>query len=157
MSAMTRPALYSLLAALALAACGGSSSEPREPATATTAAASTSVQAQCEAFFARARECSEPYIGALVDVRIELDRPPGVADQARTEGRDALVAKAMEEWATDSQPENVSAMCEESAAKMPPEQSAAMMTGAQRCMAEAACDAFATCSKDLHRTMLGPH
>lgn len=157
MLAMIRALSVSLLAALSFTACGGSSAKPQAPATGTASAASTAVQAKCEAFFARARECTEPYIGALVDVRVELDNPPGVADRARDEGRDALVAAAMEEWATDSQPENVSAMCAQSEAKMPPEQTATMMAGAERCMAESACDAFATCSKDLHRMMLAPH
>jgi hypothetical protein len=144
-------ASLSLLAALSLAACGGGSASSPDPAATARPAA---LQAQCEAFFARARTCSEPYVAGLVDVRIELDRPPGIADRARAEGREPLVAQAMEEWETDSQPENVTRMCAGSMTNMPAEQTQAMSAAAERCMAETACDAFATCAADMHRTMI---
>ena len=151
MTSTITPVRFSLVLALALAACGGTSASPAAPT-----GAAPSVQARCEAFFARARTCSEPYIAGLVDVRVELDNPPGVAARADAEGKDAIVTQAMAEWATDSQPENVTRMCTETVAQVPPEQVSAMMAGAERCLAEAECDAFATCAKDLHRMMLAP-
>ena len=147
--------------ALALAACGGSSSSsPSSPASATaskTAAAAGDAQARCQAFFARARECSQAYIDNLVDLRIEVDNPPGIAAEAQGGGRDALVAKALEEWATDSQPENTARTCADAIARMPPEHVEGMLAQSEQCMAPADCDAFGACSKELQRPMITPH
>lgn len=156
MLATIRPGSIFIVAVLALAACGGSEGDAREPTTAT-AVTAVPLQARCEAFFARARECSEPYIKALVDVRVELDSPPGIAERASADGKDGMYAQAMTEWETDSQPAAVTAMCEQSLASVTPEQSAAMGAGAERCLAETSCEAFSTCSQDMHRMMLaGP-
>ena len=143
---------------LALAACGGSSSSSPAPATASkTAASAGDTQARCQAFFARARECSQAYIDNLVDLRIEVDNPPGIAAEAQGGGRDALVAKALEEWATDSQPENTARTCADAIARMPPEHVEGMLAQSEQCMAPADCDAFGACSKELQRPMITPH
>ena len=115
------------------------------------------MQQECEALFARAHECSGPYIEGLVGVRIELDKPPGIAAEAEAGGKEALVAKAREEWEHDSQPAEVANLCARTVASVPPEQIEAMRGQAQQCMAAADCDAFATCANEMHRARLaGP-
>ncbi|MBK9035301.1 MAG: hypothetical protein IPL61_29285 [Myxococcales bacterium] len=153
--------LSTLLAPLALAACGGADAAPA-PRTGATPAASAPVDAaalaQCEAFFARARTCTDDYIPALVDVRIELDKPAGIAAEAQQPGgRDGIVAQAKTEWADDSQPAAVTAMCTQVLGSMPTTQYDAMRAQAEACMAASDCAAFSTCSMDMHRGMIGGH
>ena len=151
--------LSTLLAPLALAACGGADASPA-PRPSATPAASTPVDpaalAQCEAFFARARACTDDYIPSLVDVRIELDKPAGIAAEAQQPGgRDTIIAQAMTEWANDSQPAAVTALCNRVLGSMQPGQYDGMQAQAEACMATTDCAAFATCTKDLNRQMIG--
>jgi hypothetical protein len=139
-----------LLAALSsLAACGGSSERPAQPA-----ARELTLQEGCEAFFARARECREPYVDQLVGVRIELDKPAGIAAKAEAEGKAALVAQAQEEFEVDSQPAAVHELCTRVVAQVPPEQVDAMRAQGEHCMSMADCDGFAACSVDINRSRI---
>jgi hypothetical protein len=151
--------LSTLLAPLALAACGGADASPAPRTSATPAAsapADPALLAQCEAFFARARTCTDDYIPALVDVRIELDKPAGIAAEAQQPGgRDSVIAQAKTEWANDSQPAAVTAMCNQVIASMPTGQYDGMRAQAETCMAATDCAAFSTCTIDLHRAMIG--
>lgn len=142
-------ALVAGLSSLVLAACGGSSERPAQPA-----AKELTLQEGCEAFFARARECRDPYLDQLVSVRIELDKPAGIAAKADAEGKEALVAKAHEEFEVDSAPAAVHELCTQIAASVPPEQVDAMRAEGERCMSIADCDGFATCSADLNRARI---
>ena len=146
--------LSALLAPLALVACGGADAAPAPrtgTAPAATAAPDPVVVAACETFFARQRTCTDQFIPALVDLRIELDKPVGIAEAARIEGRDAIIAQAMAEWADDSQPAAVTATCAQIAGSMPPAQLEGMRAGAEACMALADCGEFATCAIELQR------
>lgn len=145
-------ALALALAPIALAACGGAeASSPAPTSTPAAAEGDPDAVAACETFMARARDCTDDYIPALVDLRIELDLPAGIADFARTDGRDAVIAKAMEEWATDSQPAALAANCQRVTTSMPAEQRDAMAPAAAACLAQTACDAYATCAIELMR------
>lgn len=148
--------LSALLAPLALAACGGAdaSPAPRTGATPTSTAPDAETQAQCEAFFTRARACTDAYIPALVDLRISLDKPAGIAAEGATpDGRASLIEQAKGEWANDSQPANIASMCANVTAKTPADKLAGLRAKATECLAASACDAFATCSMDLQRAV----
>lgn len=148
-----RTALLLLLAApLALAACGGA--EASSPAPSTKAAATSpdpAVVSACEAFMARARDCTDSYIPALVDLRTELDVPAGIAESVRTEGRDAIIAQAMTEWADDSQPAALTATCQRVASSIPADQLEAMRAGGEACLAKTTCEEYSVCAIELQR------
>jgi hypothetical protein len=144
---MKRPSLAAALSALVLAACGGSD-QPAKTGGTTTAKMSSGddSHALCVQFFQRQRECTDTYIPALVAMRVELDKPPGIAQTDQEIGRDALVAKAMEEWASDSTDEAISATCEKILADEP---SQAEIEQGRSCMAADACQPFVDCALDL--------
>ncbi|MEZ4398648.1 MAG: hypothetical protein R3B06_01420 [Kofleriaceae bacterium] len=147
-----------MLAPLALAACGGAEAAPPPSAPAAAAATSTGappgIAAGCETFLTRAKTCTSAYIPALVDLRIELDRPAGIAEFAATDGRDAVIAQAMTEWADDSQPAAITATCAQVSASLPADQVEPMRVAAERCMAMTDCAAFSACAMELQRPRL---
>src|SRR4051812_46532000 len=53
----------------------------------------------CVAMLERARTCTDDYLAMLVDVRVRLDHPAGIAAMDRDRGRKSLLAEAHEEWA----------------------------------------------------------
>jgi hypothetical protein len=153
-----------------LLACGGSA----EPATTTTPAAAPATDdaaepaaggvdgvdavAECVRVFTRQRDCTAEFIPALVSWRVELDNPAGIAARDAAEGRDALVAVALEEWAEDSTDEALAATCAEIVASIPPEQLTGMLATATGCLEHAECGAFVDCMAPLHRQQLAaPH
>lgn len=146
---------FAMLSLLALAACAGAEAEPKTSASPSSAAPPADFVAQCEVFFTRARACTDSYIPALVDLRIELDKPAGIAEAARTEGRDAIIAQAMEEWSQDSQPAAITALCNQLASTMPqqvpPAELEASRAEAERCMALSDCGEYSTCAMGLQR------
>ena len=111
---MMRLAL-ALALTLALAPLAGCASETAQAKPAPVAAQKTSTaddpKAVCVATMTKARECTDDYIPALVDARAQADVPPGIADQVKKD-RDAVIAQAKQEWATDSKDENIAAMCD---------------------------------------------
>jgi hypothetical protein len=142
-----------LLALGGLTACGGA--EAAEPAQPTKAqASSTAVEQGCQRFFTRARECTGPYIDALVGLRIELDRPAGIAARAAAEGKPALVELALAEWAEDSKSGAIEATCQQVVATIPPEQLDGLAAGAEQCLALTDCEAFSTCAIALQRPQM---
>lgn len=150
---MTRVLVLSLLSA-ALAACAGAEAEPKTGASPSSTTPPPSAVQQCEAFFTRAAACTDTYLPALVDLRIELDKPAGIAAHAQSEGRDAVLAKAQEEWAADSQPAAITANCERAVSSVPPERVEQMRGQVESCTAAADCAAFATCSTQIQRAMM---
>jgi hypothetical protein len=144
-----------LLISTYLAACGGPStpkttSEPEpEPA----AISRDDVRAGCATMFARQRECTDTFIPALVGWRVELDVPAGVAARDREEGRDALVAEAMAEWAQVDDAA-VEVICGDIAASIPEDQLGGMMELGERCLAEPSCDGFVACVEPAQRQRL---
>jgi hypothetical protein len=137
---------------ITLVACGGKPDAPTTPAAAEDEpAASDPALAACTAMLTRARGC-DGYLPALVDMRIELDQPGGIAARAAEPGgRDALLAEAQTEWATDSTDANIQVSCTRLVADVPPE----AVTEAERCNATASCDEFVPCSIALMRGVHG--
>lgn len=147
---IVRITLASLLAAT-LAACAGAEAEPKTGASPTSTTPNTNVVEACQAFFAKARTCTDAYIPALVDLRIELDKPAGITAAAQSEGRDSIINQAKTEWAEDSQPAAVTAMCQNIAAKVPAAEIEAMRDDAEACMAKTDCGEFSTCAIAIQR------
>lgn len=141
------------------AACGGAGADQAQDTTpGQTAAAGGDTEAVCRDSFARQRTCTDDYIPALVDARIELDLPAGIAAEGKKEGgRDALIAKAKEEWSEDSKPEAVAARCKDMDGKMPAEQKAELKDALTKCLAITDCKAYVECVMPITKKMLsGP-
>lgn len=143
-------------------ACGGTETAPDEPTrgdgtgTGTEAASpapSDGLYDACKAVMEKSRACTDDYIPALVDMRIELDLPAGTKADAETEGRDALIAKAMEEWKGDSTDEAFEKQCTNVNDKMPAEHREKSITVSNECAAKDACSDFVACIMPLQKEM----
>jgi len=142
---MKRPSIAIALFATVIAACGGSEPAKKTDTTQKMSSGDDS-HALCMSFFQRQRECTDVYIPALVAARVEADKPAGIAQEDQANGRDALVAKANEEWAQDSTDEAIGAMCDKI---MTSEPAQADIEQGRSCMAEQTCEAFVPCAIDL--------
>jgi len=140
---------------LAVAACGGSSPPPAKPAAQPTAhTAADELVPMCQRLFARKETCADDYLPLLLDVRIELNAPPGLGDEVKAKGRDAVLAIAHTELAADTQPDKVAATCEhgiEQAKQGPPERMDQLYAKGGECEAAADCKAFSTCVVEIDR------
>lgn len=147
--------VYSFALFLTVAACGGSSPPPAKASPPPSSEAAAPVAADpipmCKRIFARKETCADDYLPALLDVRVELNMPPGIGDRVKTEGRDAILAIAHTELARDTEPSKVAALCESTAAKMPPERVDQLLEHGGRCEAAADCKAFSTCVVEIDR------
>jgi hypothetical protein len=135
---------HTLLAlSLTLAACGPSTSNPKGSTGLAPAVAAADAKAGCVKLREKQRSCTADFIPALVDMRVKIDLPPGIAAAARTDGRDALVAKAHEEWKNDSTDASIAAMCEKM--PMPPGVTPAQRAAVAKCLSAPDCKAFVGC------------
>jgi hypothetical protein len=123
-----------------LAACGGAEPPAKQPAS-----ASDDPLSVCVTAFERQRECTDIFIPALVAARVEHDKPPGIAATDTADGREALVAKAHEEWKVDSTDENIAANCQKMSTEIPPDVAAQLTEQVQGCLAADGCQAFVDC------------
>lgn len=108
----------------------------------------------CKRIFARKETCADDYLPVLLDLRVELNKPPGIADEVKAKGRDAVLAIAHTELASDTQPDKVAATCDGAAgqlAKAPPEQASQLLDQGAKCEATTDCKAFATCVIEIDR------
>jgi hypothetical protein len=126
---------------LVLAACGPATPPPKTGSG--PAVGAVDAKAGCVKLRQQQRACTADFIPALVDSRIKVDVPPGIAAAAKTDGRDAIIAKAMEEWKSDSTDEAIAAMCEKM--PMPPNATAAQKEAVGKCLAVTECKAFVGC------------
>lgn len=130
-----------------LSACAGAETGGGEPATGGSAEG-LAVQALCTSNLERQRQCTDTFLPALVELRISLDKPAGIAETAREEGREVLIATAHEEWKEDSTDAAISRTCAQVASH--PE--AAKMTGPMRdCLDRASCEDYVPCAVELLR------
>lgn len=127
----------------ASAACAGAESSNDKSSASPALSEATQAQALCVQSFQRQRECTEVFLPALVDARVRFNKPDGIAEMDKKEGRAALVAQAREEWKTDSTDEVIADTCtgmvEHGA--LNDEMGAAVKT----CLAAASCDEFVPC------------
>ncbi len=92
----------------------------------------------CVDVLTRAKACTNVYIPALVDARARHDWPAGIADAVKQD-RDGVIAQAMQEWATDSQPDHIAQACSAHAV------SADDAEAARACLAKSDCGEFTAC------------
>mgnify|MGYP001547799076 CR=1 FL=1 len=102
---------------VAVAACGGAPPEPEKPAPPPQPAAHSAAELvpMCQRIFARKATCADDYLPVLLDLRVELNMTPGIGDQVKSQGRDAVLAIAHTELARDTEPAKVAALCENAA------------------------------------------
>jgi hypothetical protein len=140
---------------LAVAACGGSSPPPSQgPAPQTAAPTADDLVPMCKRIFARKQTCADDYLPVLLDLRVELDKPPGIGDEVKAKGRDAVLAIAHTELARDTQPDKVAATCDGAVAQMakaPPERTSQLLEQGGKCEAAADCKAFSMCVVEIDR------
>ncbi len=158
-------------AALFLVACGSSEPAPAQPTAApapaadqTAAPAPAEAQAApaasgdpaetCRQGMTRMRECTDVFIPSLVGLRVELDVPAGIAAEDKAKGRDALVAKAKEEWKADSTDEEIANQCGQMVGSMPADQLSQMVNAVKACMAKVSCEEFVSCIEPIQRQHL---
>ena len=143
-----------LAAAACLAACGGAGADQAKETTPGQTAGGD-MEATCRDSFAKQRTCTDDFIPMLVDARISLDLPAGIAAEGKKEGgRDALITKAKEEWANDSAPEAVAKQCSGMSGKMSAEQKTELMETHTKCLAIADCKAYVECVAPITKKML---
>lgn len=102
-------------------------------------------KSSCVAVSQRQRECTDSFIPELVDARIRLDLPEGIAKRAKTEGRDAIIAEALSEWSSSSLDEAIEFNCEELVESTDPEELEPILVGGEDCLGESDCAVFAEC------------
>lgn len=144
-SSLLVSALVSVVA-LAGAACSASEAAapaPTTPATAQAQPASTDAKATCVQVFTRNRTCTAQYIPALVDLRAKHDVPAGIAAEVAAD-RDAVIAQANAEWATESTDAAIDATCTKIAAGLTAAEQADF-GGVGACLAQADCGAYTAC------------
>lgn len=145
---------YSLALILAVAACGGSSPEPEKPSPQPAARTAADVVPMCKRIFARKAACADDYLPVLLDLRVELNLPPGIGDQVKSQGRDAVLAIAHTELARDTEPAKVAALCQTAATNAtnaPPERLDGLLEQGDRCEATTDCKAFSVCVVAIDR------
>ena len=107
---MSRFALLPL-SLLVYTACASSEAAPSQTAKAQPASSTGDYQSVCVDSMTRNRTCTDDYIPALVDSRARMDKPAGIAEAVKTD-RAGVIAKAKEEWASDSTDENIARNCQ---------------------------------------------
>jgi hypothetical protein len=140
----------SSLSAGLIAGCSGVDSSVQEESSGATLAPAEA-EAVCVASFKRQRECGDTFLPALVDLRVRLDKPAGIAEADRTEGRAALLATAQEEWRNDSTDEAIASTCSNMVTRG---RGAAMAGPMKSCLAASACAEFVPCQIDLMEAKL---
>ncbi len=115
----------------------------------------------CQRYYVRERTCSAEFLSALIDVRAELDMPPGTADEVKTMGHDAVVALARPDWERDSQQPRIDAICTAIATRTPAARVDRLLAEGEACAATTGCTTFARCAVATQRSYIasgaGPH
>ncbi|MDC3959272.1 hypothetical protein [Polyangium jinanense] len=141
----------SFILVLLLAACGGSSSPP--PATSDTRTIAD-LGPMCHRYYARQATCTDDYLSAVLDLRIELDMPKGIGERVKTEGRDVVLKESRVQWESDMEPAKIDAMCNAMATRTPADQLDRLLKQGDACEAAADCKAFATCAVGTERSYI---
>ncbi|MBN2493164.1 MAG: hypothetical protein JXR96_01130 [Deltaproteobacteria bacterium] len=102
------------------------------------------------AVLAKEEECSDSFLSALVDLRIDLDLPQGTAARAARDGSAGLVAEARRKFANYAAEPARRDTCEKTATNISP----LYEEMAEKCLGAQPCDAFATCVMPTYKTMM---
>lgn len=111
----------------------------------------------CQRIFARKATCADDYLPVLLDLRIELNLPPGIGDRVKEQGRDAILALAHTELARDTEPSKVTALCEtakSNASKAPSGRLGQLIELGAKCEAATDCKAFSACVVMIDRAFI---
>ena len=137
-------AFLPLCLSLATAACSTTDAAPApvSPPKAQRASSDDFMQL-CTEVMTRNRTCTDTYIPALVDARAKYDKPPGIADKVRAD-RDGIIARAKEEWASDSTDDAIRETCTQIMAHLT-DDDRADAPKAHECLALSDCGAYTTC------------
>lgn len=119
------------------------------PARAVPASAHRGFEQACAETMKRQRACTDVFIPMLVDARIRLDAPKGVASAAAKQGKQAMVDVALKEWQRDSTDAAITQTCKSVAASVPEMAKSGVQQTMTKCLAESACTAFSTCIMPL--------
>jgi hypothetical protein len=130
-----------LIAALQGAVWSCAEVPAEKPSASSSSGAVHSALETCVASFSRQRDCTDAFIPALVDLRVRTDVPAGIAETARTGGRDALIAEAHDEWKKDSSDEAINDTCSRMAGRV----DEAMLRSMSACLSHASCAEFVPC------------
>ena len=141
---------YVLLVTLTIS-CGGSQPAPAPAPAAHTAA---DLGPLCRAHYAHEQTCADAYLSALLDLRVELNQPPGIGDEVKTKGKPAVLELARVEFQRDTAPDKVEAICNAMAAKTPPEQVEPLFKDGTHCAAMTDCKQFASCAVATERSYI---
>jgi len=116
------------------------------------------MRATCALEIERQIACVEQYIPMIVDVRIKLDLPAGMAARGKDEaGRQALLVEAREEFPEHYSRDKIPAICERRQAmaeQMPPELLAELNALGPDCHTAPDCAAFARCTAPVVERIL---
>lgn len=161
---MKTTAIASTILTALIAACGASEpADTSEPAAAAVPSPTPAVapsgadhHESCRKMFVRQRECGEEFLPALVDLRVRLDVPAGIAEADRDQGRQALLATARREWAADSTDEAIAARCDQIVADNPPETLEALEPRSGECLAHDSCQPFVDCALEIIEGQMAP-
>jgi len=136
---------------LVLAACGGAKPAPA-PASAAHSAAD--LGPLCRAHYAHEQTCADDYLSALIDLRVELNQPPGIADEVKIKGKPATLELARAEFQQDTAPAKVDAICNAMATKTPAAQVGPLFKDGTHCAEMTDCKQFASCAVATERTYI---
>lgn len=117
-----------------LSACAASEAASTPP---TAQPQSGSPTNACVQVMDRARECTDQFLPALVDARARQDIPAGIAASV-AQDRNAVIAEARTEWASDSTDDGIAKTCQRPVND--PDGGTA-----SKCLAAASCDAYVAC------------
>jgi len=164
-----RPALASgtclvlplaVIAAAALSGCTTSRTCPAAPARPpATSGPVIDIRTTCAMELKRQLKCMDTFVPMIVDTRIRLDLPRGIAARGKDEtGRAELIAIAKKEFVVDKAPERHKRICDGRQAvveAMPPERLKALTAmGLDECLAEPDCQGFTKCQARVLEKML---
>jgi electron transfer flavoprotein alpha/beta subunit len=107
----------------------------------------------------RQLKCMDTFVPMIVDTRIKLDIPRGMAARGKDQAsREELIAIAKREFVVDKAPERHRTICDGRQAiveAMPPDRLKALLAmGADGCLAEADCHGFTRCQAPVLEKML---
>jgi hypothetical protein len=145
-----------------LTACGGTESKPKTPAEAPPPVPApvaaprdkAALGPMCDRYYVRQRACVSEYLSALLDVRVEYNMPPGIADHVKQVGKPAALAEARVDWERDTTLEVTGMICKAMAERTPDAHVERLLKDGEACEATKDCTAFATCAVDTERTYI---
>lgn len=103
----------------------------------------------CVTAMTRERECQAEFLPALVELRVRLDMPAGIAERAEAEGQEAILEEAREEYVNDATDEAIEANCSQ-LDEMPEDRTQPIIDTETRCLEAEGCAAFVECQIAFH-------